>query len=541
MRNVIIIYFLLFTSSLSAQKELKQQWYLHFKAEIRQGRTEGILQPRVCNDALGNTFMKFYSNSKFEFENGLDTGFCSHLFKFDKYGKLVWSKTVHDGIESDGGGMFGLVPDNNGGVFVSTVLGSFYKLNEDSTFRGSKLSVGLIHWGPKGEFIKLTLLDNVDVGNPEMGLDGNLYVTRDPKTLHVIDLNGNVKTSNFPYYSDFAHHFAANKNGDVASIKAFAPYDEYAIGDSIYKTQKSYGYALVIRDSTGKIKWHRFYNNRGFLDFDDNHSVRWDKNNNLYFALNIISSTPRYEKYVASGQKTILYKFDEYGNQIGEFFDTSQLEFAEHYTQTWLMNDEVGDVIVNLFTYKRNPTFYPGLTIKSEDLSGHMRLKFDENFKISAYYFIHSAPRIDNSNITTKAVFWKVNKIAANQSKEYYLPNGQSVTCKYDSDFFVIMMDTTEPKRNSTAKLVEAQVQVNLEPNPLQLNTTLQVQSKVQPIRSVFVLDVKGNKLKEQLNVNLNKTSLLLDQKNGFKAGVYFVRIEFKNGESTTQKIVVTD
>jgi hypothetical protein len=103
------------------------------------------------------------------------------------------------------------------------------------------------------------------------------------------------------------------------------------------------------------------------------------------------------------------------------------------------------------------------------------------------------------------------------------------------------MMDTTEPKRNSTAKLVEAQVQVNLEPNPLQLNTTLQVQSKVQPIRSVFVLDVKGNKLKEQLNVNLNKTSLLLDQKNGFKAGVYFVRIEFNSGESTTQKIVVTD
>jgi hypothetical protein len=138
-------------------------------------------------------------------------------------------------------------------------------------------------------------------------------------------------------------------------------------------------------------------------------------------------------------------------------------------------------------------------------------------------------------------VFWNVKELTPNQSKEYYLPNGQSVTCKYDSDFFVIMMDTTEPKQNGTAKLVQEQVHVSLEPNPLQLNNTLQVHSKLQPIRSIYVLDVKGNKLKEQLRLNTLKTSLLLDQKNGFKAGVYFVRIEFQNGESTTQKIVVTD
>ncbi len=531
----------LLINGLYSQQIMKQQWYLQFNAAQKPVWNEGIGSPRVHTDILGNTFISFSSLSTFEFQGVTDTGHKTHLIKVDKNGQVLWKKLFRVGFEASSGSIVGLCPDNAGGVFATTILGTYFKLSDDSTFKSNSIQIGVINWGSDGEFEKMTVIDNTKPGNLQMGLDGNLYLPRNKETLHIVSQDGKIKTSYFPFYNDFAPHFAANKNGDVASIKGMISGDLFTIGDTTYKAQKSYSYVVVVRDSLGKVKWHKFFVERGFLDIDDNHSLRWDKNNNLYFALNIISSTPGYEKYVANGQKTILYKFDEYGNQIGEFFDTSTNEFSEHYTVTWLQNDEYGEVSAYIYTSSRNDTYYPGLAIKKEDITKYLRLKFNDEFKIQQYYIFNSVPRLDNSNHATKSIFWAINELTPNQSKEYYLPNGQSVTCKYDSDFFVIMMDTTEPKQNSTAKLVQEQVHVSLEPNPLQLNNTLQVHSKLQPIRSVFVLDVKGNKLKEQLRLNTLKTSLLLDQKNGFKAGVYFVRIEFQNGESTTQKIVVTE
>lgn len=537
-----IVVVLMLTSKMAiAQKELKQQWYLHFHAAQKPVWDEGVNLQRVHTDFLGNTFISFSSLSTFEFQGKSDTGNKSHVYKVDPNGKVLWGKVLRIGFEVSNGAAMGISPDNKGGLYITTNLGTYFQLSKDSIFKSGTPRLGIIHWDSNGDFDNLTLINDTKFGNLESGLDGNLYLPRNKETLHVVRQDGKIKTSYFPFYNDFAPHFAANKNGDVASIKGMISGDLFTIGDTTYKAQKSYSYVVVVRDSLGKVKWHKFFGQRGFLDIDDNHSIRWDKNNNLYLALNMISSTPGYEKYVASGQKTILYKFDENGNLKGEFFDTSSIEFSDHYSVTWLQNVENGEVVANIFTYKRYDTYYPGLTLKSDQVQGYMRVKFDDNFKVKDYYYGSSLPRMDNSNIGSKSVFWNVKELNPNQSKEYYLPNGQSVTCKYDSDFFVIMMDTTEPKQNGTAKLVQAQVQVNLEPNPLQLNNTLQVHSKLQPIRSVFVLDVKGNKLKEQLNVNLNKTSLLLDQKNGFKAGVYFVRIEFQNGESTTQKIVVTE
>jgi len=542
MKTIILACSILLVQFASAQKELKQQWYLHFKALKDSVFNEAIFLQRVHTDVLGNTFVHFLSRRYLEFNGTIDTGYCINFYKVNQNGEIVWSKKLHDGLDTDGGGVYGIAPDNKGGLYVTTVLGSYYKLSEDSIFKGNQGSQGIVHWDENGKFKTITLLNKIDVGNLEMGLNGKLYLPRDRKTLHIINSQGKLENSYFPYYNDFSPHFAISKNGDIASIKGIISGDLFTIGNTTYKAQKSYSYVVVVRDSLGKVKWHKFFGQRGFIDIDDNHSVRWDNNNNLYLALNMISITPSYEKYMkGGGQKTILYKFDEFGNQKGEFFDTSQLEFAESYSVTWLMNDEQGGVLANIYTTKRNDTYYPNLSLKSEDVSGWLRIKFTDDFRVLNYYPIRYVPRIDNSNLSTKAVFWDVNLLTPNQSKEYYLPNGQSVTCKYDSDFFVIMMDTTEPKQNSTEKLMQAQVHVSLEPNPLQLNNTLQVQSKVQPIRSVFVLDVKGNKLNEQLRLNSLKTSLLLDQKNGFKAGVYFVRIEFQNGERTTQKIVVTD
>ncbi len=533
---------LMLTSKMSiAQKELKQQWYLQFHVVKDSTRNKSIDFQRVHTDVLGNTFIYFTSMSTFEFQGKVDSGRNSHIYKVDPKGIVLWSKTFKHGLENHGGAALGISPDNKGGVFVRTNMGQVFNLSNDSTYRNTIIKYGVIHWGSNGEFLTLSLLDKVEVGNIHSGLDSNLYFTKDDDYLYILDKTGKIKSANYPYNNGVSAHFAANKFGDVASIETLWKGESFTIGDTTYKATKSYSYVLVVRDSTAKLKWHSFYENRGFLDLDDNHSVRWDGKNNLFIALNINSLSPGFEKYVSGGQKTIIYKYDVYGNKLGEFFDTSSIEFSDHFSQTWLQNVENGDVVANIFTYKRYDTYYPGLTLKSHEIPGYMRVKFDDNFKVKEYYYGSSVPRMDNSNIGSMSVFWNVKELNPNQSKEYYLPNGQSVTCKYDSDFFVIMMDTTEPKQNGIAKLVQEQVHVSLEPNPLQLNNTLQVHSKVQPIRSVFVLDVKGNKLKEQLNVNLIKTSLLLDQKNGFKAGVYFVRIEFQNGESTTQKIVVTD
>ena len=537
-----IVVVLMLTSKMSiAQKELKQQWYLQFHILKDTKINSGIVLQRVETDVLGNVFIYFTTSSTVEFDGRTDSLGKSHLYKVNSKGKVEWSKVFLQGTNNHGGASVGFVPDNEGGVFVNTNLGLYFKLAEDSVYKSSTLRNGIIHWGADGNFKTLTLLDQSKAANMVLGLNGKLYFPKNDKYLYIMDKTGEIKSAYYPYNNSVSAHFAANKFGDVASIETLWKGESFTIGDTTYKATKSNSYVLVVRDSTANIKWHTFYENRGFLDLDDNHSVRWDGKNNLFVAVNINSLSPGYEKYVTGGQKTIIYKYDVYGNKLGEFFDTSSIEFSDHFSQTWLQNVENGDVVANIFSYKRYDTYYPGLTLKSDQVLGYMRVKFDDNFRVKEYYYGSSLPRMDNSNIGSKSVFWNVKELTPNQSKEYYLPNGQSVTCKYDSDFFVIMMDTTEPKQNGTAKLVQAQVQVNLEPNPLQLNTTLQVQSKVQPIRSVFVLDVKGNKLKEQLRLNTHKTSLLLDQKNGFKAGVYFVRIEFQNGESTTQKIVVTE
>ncbi len=525
-----------------AQMELKQQWFLHFHAAQKPVFDVGIWSQKTQTDRLGNTFIAFTSYSTFEFQGKTDTGTKVHLIKMDKNGKVLWSKLFRMGFETSNGSILDMCPDNKGGVFISTILGSYYKLSDDSTFKGPQFSDGVVHWDENGAFKTLTLLDRSGFGFLEYGLDGKLYLQRDDKTLHVINENGKLKTSYFPYDNyGLGVYLSVNNLGDVANLLIIAPYDNFVVGDSIYKGGNNYSYVLTVKDSTGKLKWHKFYKNRNLLDFGSNRYLQWDKNNNLFVTLNFNHNVLGYEKFLEYGKKAIIYSYDENGNFRGEFFDKNYLEFEEFRSEAFLQLDEDGGVSATIINSRGNAVLYPGLEMKKEDYSPYLRIKFSDSFKVEKYYTLYSGGgHMGVSQRATKGIFSNIRFLRSDTvSKEYYLPNGQSVTCKYDSDFFVIMMDTTEPKQNGNAKL--AQAQISLEPNPLQLNNTLQVHSKLQPIRSVFVLDVKGNKLKEQLRLNTLKTSLLLDQKNGFKAGVYFVRIEFQNGESTTQKIVVTE
>lgn len=536
---------LMLTSKMSiAQKELKQQWYLHFHAAQKPVFDRGIWAQKTQTDRLGNTFISFTSYSTVEFQGKTDTGTKVHLIKVDKKGKVLWSKLFRMGFETSNGSITDMCPDNKGGVFIATILGSYYKLSDDSTFKGPTYSNGLIHWDENGTFKTLTFMDRAGIGFLEYGLDGKLYLQRDDHTLHVINENGKLKTSYFPYDNyGLGVYLSVNKLGDVANLLIIPPYDYFVVGDSIYKGGNNYSYGLTVKDSTGKLKWHKFYKNRSLLDYGSNKYLQWDNQNNLFVSLNLNHGSPGYEEYLEYGKKAIIYSYDEFGNLKGEFFDKTYLEFEEFRSEAFLQLDEDGRVSTTIINSRGNAALYPGLVLKKEDYSPYLRIKFSDSFKVEKYYTLFSGGgHMGVSQMATKGIFSNIRFLRSDTvSKEYYLPNGQMVNCKYNSDFFVIMMDTTEPKQNGTAKLAQAQVLVNLEPNPLQLNTTLQVHSKLQPIRSVFVLDVKGNKLKEQLNLNLNKTSLLLDQKNGFKAGVYFVRIEFQNGESTTQKIVVTE
>ena len=128
-----IVVVVMLTSKMSiAQKELKQQWYLHFKALKDSVFNDGILLQRVHTDVLGNTFVHFLSRRYLEFNGTIDTGYCVNFYKVDKNGEIVWSKKLHDGLDTDGGGVYGIAPDNKGGLYVTTVLGSYYKLSEDS-------------------------------------------------------------------------------------------------------------------------------------------------------------------------------------------------------------------------------------------------------------------------------------------------------------------------------------------------------------------------------------------------------------------------
>jgi hypothetical protein len=105
----IILGITLFTSffqnPLFAQKELKQQWYLQFHSGIRSGYSSGIDLPHAEIDPLGNTFISFISNSKYEFQSQIDTGLKYHIYKIDKKGKLVWGKIFRFGFEVGGGGV----------------------------------------------------------------------------------------------------------------------------------------------------------------------------------------------------------------------------------------------------------------------------------------------------------------------------------------------------------------------------------------------------------------------------------------------------
>jgi len=533
------------TSKMSiAQKELKQQWYLQFHAAQKPVLDIGIWAQKTQTDRLGNTFISFTSYSTVEFQGKTDTGTKVHLIKVDKKGKVLWSKLFRMGFETSNGSITDMCPDNKGGVFIATILGSYYKLSDDSTFKGPTYSNGLIHWDENGTFKTLTYMDRAGIGFLEYGLDGKLYLKRDDHTLHVINENGKLKTSYFPYDNyGLGVYLSVNKLGDVANLLIIPPYDYFVVGDSIYKGGNNYSYGLTVKDSTGKLKWHKFYKNRSLLDYGSNKYLQWDNQNNLFVSLNLNHGSPGYEEYLLYGKKAIIYSYDEFGKLKGEFFDKTYLEFEEFRSEAFLQLDEDGRVSTTIINSRGNAALYPGLVLKKEEYSPYLRIKFNDSCKVEKYYTLYSGGgHMGVAQMATKGIFSNIRFLRSDTvSKEYYLPNRQIVNCKYNSDFFVIMMDTTEPPKTISKRNFEKDISVKLEPNPIQLNAILTINSQMLPIESVSIIDVKGTVLKELAQIQLSQTPIVLDQKSGFKAGIYYVRIQLSDGRITTQKIVVTD
>lgn len=545
MKKLLIIFGItLFTSffqnPLFAQIELKQQWYLQFSATLKSGLSNAFELQHAELDPLGNTFISFTSYSTFKFQNKVDTGIKYHLIKIDKQGKVVWNKLFRCGFEVGGGGIGALTSDRKGGVFVWHAIGNYIKFSKDSTFRKTGITDAIVHYKENGDFDFMTQLPISQVAAPIVyGMNGKLYFPRDRYTMYIISSDGKIENSYFPYYWDYSYHYAINKDGQVASIKVLDPYEKFTIGDSTYsQNTNNYGYVVVVREKTGAVLWHKFFKDRKFLDIDDNHSVRWDNNNNLYCALNFGSATPEYASYIQDGKKSIVYKFDQKGNLKGSLFDTAQNTKNNYNTQVWLQNDGSGNVYADLFTSNYSPMNYPNMHI--DDISKYTRLHFDTNFNIQSYNQVRNAPRLDNSLMSHSSIFWKTVKLALNPLQTYDLPNGESASCTWDNDFFVIFMDTNK-QVNSTGveKIVENSKNiVTLSPNPSSAKTPITVNTN-SSIDRIIVFDVTGKLIYSNKNRLPNLTKFTIPTV--FVPGIYFIRTELTSGQRVTKKIVITD
>ncbi len=535
-----ILLFVIIPLNLSAQKEFKQKWYLQFHSSIRSGYSSGIDLPHAEVDSMGNTFISFLSNSTFEFQSKIDTGYKSHLYKIDKNGELVWSKIFRDGFEVRGGGIGSLTSDRNGGVFVDISIGNYFKFSKDSTFVKLGLTESILHIKANGEIDRMTMLPIARVScTPVFAFNGKIYYPRDRNTLYIISNDGKIENSYFPYYFDYSYHFAVNKSGQIASLKVLNPYESFKIGDSTYvQSKKKYGYVVVVREKTGALLWHKFFKDRNFLDLDDNHSLRWDNDNNLYCALNFGSSTDEYSQYIQDSTKSIIYKLDQQGNIKGSLFDTLRNSNNNYYTQVWLQNDGSGNVYADLYTASYAPMNYPKMNISSADISKYTRLLFDTNFNIKSYYQIRNAPRLDNSLNSYGSVFWKSSKITMEPNRTYELPNGETVNCTSDHDFFVIYMDTNKQVNSNEVKEIGQKIRAlfTITPNPTNAKKTFKIEGNFA-INKVIMYDLTGKIVHVVSNIKNNSVIINTNLLNG----IYFVRTEFVNGERATQKIVISD
>jgi hypothetical protein len=547
MKKLFIIFGItLFTSffqnPLFAQKELKQQWYLQFSATLKSGLSNAFELQHAEIDPLGNTFISFTSYSTFKFQNKVDTGIKYHLIKIDKQGKVVWNKLFRCGFEVGGGGIGAITSDRNGGVFVQLAIGNYIKFSKDSTFRKTGLSHAIVHYKENGDFDFMTQLPISQVTAPIVyGMNGKLYFPRDRETMYIISSDGKIENSYFPYYFDYSYHYAINKDGQVASIKVLNTNEKFTIGDSTYtQANKGYGYVVVVREKTGAVLWHKFFKNRKFLDIDDNHSVRWDNNNNLYCALNFGSSTPEYASYIQDGIKSIIYKFDQKGNLKGSLFDTAQNTQNNYYTQVWLQNDGSGNVYADLYTSNYSPMNYPNMHISSDNISKYTRLHFDTNFNIQSYNQVRNAPRLDNSLMSHSSIFWKTVKLAQNPLQTYDLPNGESASCTWDNDFFVIFMDTNKQVNSTGIEKFEKKTSASftLSPNPNSAKNPVTISANIA-IDRIIVFDVTGKLVYSKKNRLPNSNTFTIPTV--FVPGMYYVRTEFIDGQRQTQKLVVTD
>ena len=537
----ITLFTAFFQNPLFAQKELKQQWYLQFHSSIRSGYSSGIDLPHAEIDPLGNTFISFLSNSKYEFQSQIDTGLKYYIYKIDKKGKLVWGKIFRHGFEVGGGGIGAITSDRKGGVFVRHAIGNYIKFSKDSTFRKTGNTDAIVHYKENGDFDFMTQLPSSSVAAPIVyGMNGKLYFPRDRETMYIISSDGKIENSYFPYYFDYSYHYAINKDGQVASIKVLNTNDKFTIGDSTYtQASKGYGYVVVVREKTGAVLWSKFFKDRKFLDLDDNHSVRWDNNNNLYCALNFGPTTPEYASYIQDGTKSIIYKFDQKGNLKGSLFDTAQNTKNNYYTQVWLQNDGSGNVYADLYTSNYSPMNYPNMHISSDDISKYTRIHFDTNFNIQSYNQVRNAPRLDNSLMSHSSIFWKTVKLAQNPLQTYDLPNGESASCTWDNDFFVIFMDTNK-QVNATIEKFEKKPSASftLSPNPNSAKNPVTISANI-PIDRIIVFDVTGKLVYSKKNRLPNSNTFTIPTV--FVPGMYYVRTEFVDGQRQTQKLVVTD
>ncbi len=536
----LILLFVWVPLNLSAQKEFKQQWYLQFHSSIRPGYSSGIDLPHAEVDSMGNTFICFISNSTLEFQNKIDTGFKYSIYKIDKKGKLVWSKIFRHGFEVGGGGIGGVTSDRRGGVYALIAIGNYIKFTKDSTFVKPGITEAIVHFNANGDFDFMTPLPiSQSLGNLLFAFNDKLYYPRMNNTMYVISKDGKIENSYFPYYSDYSYHYAINKSGQVASLKVLNPYGSFKIGDSTYvQSKKKYGYVIVVREKTGALLWHKFFKDRNFLDIDDNHSLRWDNDNNLYCALNFGPSTEEYAQYIQDGTKSIIYKFDQQGNIKGSLFDTLRNSNNNYYTQVWLQNDGSGNVYADLYTASYAPMNYPKMNISSADISKYTRLLFDTNFNIKSYYQIRNAPRLDNSLNSYGSIFWKSSKITIEPNRTYELPNGETVNCTSDNDFFVIYMDTNKQVNSTGIKDLDQKFTATflITPNPSSSKKTFKIEGNCG-IDRLVIYDLTG-KVVYSINNIRNKTATI--DANTIP-GIYFVRTEFVNGQRVTQKLIVSE
>jgi len=465
----------------------------------------------------------------------------SVLIAFDNQMRLRWTFVYRQGTNTSIGSMGILGTGPNNSVFFtcgardSLILPGIEPLYLSST---SNIYRGIID--STGVFKNLTKFEGVYTSS------FGAYPVANGKIV--------VRSTSFPFIlnPDLTVEATGNVSGAISAViqpDGTAYYlnvsnmgGSRTILDTLIEGEMGVHKWILTKVKNGQREWTHVINNNRDVELNENKLVRYDKNGNVYFAIQHrqeISVAGTTIPYYTNGNttsvtKACILRFAPDGTLLSTHHDTSStVPFAQNRQTIWLENDKEMNVYAYLFTSGRTYNF-DKINMGEEYSRKHRILTFNHttNTFDRSWYVI--SPLTDGSIamsfLANRQVFWHSFNLNTNTFHE-----GTTLTRVWNDDRVIAVYDTLPATGSVTSVQTMNKITVpfiNVYPNPS--NEKFTIQNNFQGEISCNVYSVEGRKVGEFRISEGDKYDLV----NLPQPGIYFVESINQMGERFTVRII---